>query len=37
LCDGVKSKEKEKKKRKKRVATLKEEKIFRWVIDDKED
>ena len=37
LCGGVKEKEKEKKKRGKRVATLEEEKIVRWVIDDKED
>jgi len=37
LCGGVKSKEEEKKKRGKRVATLEEEKIVRWVINDKED
>jgi len=37
LCGGVKLKEKEKKKRGKRVATLEEEKIVRWVIDNKED
>jgi len=37
LCGGIKSKEKEKKKRERRVATLEEEKIVRWVIDDKED
>jgi len=37
LCGGVKSKEEEKKKRGKRVATLEEEKIVRWAIDDKEN
>jgi len=37
LCGGVRIKEKEKKKKGKRVATLKEEKIVRWAIDDKED
>jgi len=37
LYSRVKSKEEEKKKRKKRVTTLKEEKIVRWVIDDKEN
>ena len=37
LCGRIKSKEKEKKKRGRRVATLEEEKIVRWVIDDKED
>ena len=37
LCGGVKSKEEEKKKREKRVATLEEEKIVRWAIDNKED
>jgi len=35
LCSGVKIKEKRKKER--RVVTLEEEKIIRWVIDDKED
>jgi len=37
LYGGVKSKEEEKKKREKRVATLEEEKIVRWAIDNKED
>jgi len=37
LCGGVKSKEKKEKKRRKRVATLEEEKIIRWAIDDKEN
>ena len=37
LCGGVKIKEEERKKRGKRVATLEEEKIIRWAIDDKED
>jgi len=37
LCGRVKIKEKERKKREKRVATLAEEKIIRWVINDKED
>jgi len=35
LCGGVKIKEKKKEGR--RVVTLEEEKIVRWVIDDKED
>jgi len=35
LCGRVKIKEKKKKER--RVVTLEEEKIVRWVIDDKED
>jgi len=37
LCSGVRMKEEERKKKRKRVATLEEEKIVRWVIDDKED
>ena len=37
LCGRVKLKEEERKKKKKRVATLEEEKIVRWAIDDKED
>jgi len=37
LCGGIKSKEEERKKKRKRVATLEEEKIVRWAIDDKED
>ena len=37
LCSGIKSKKEEKKKKEKRVATLEEEKIVRWAIDDKED
>jgi len=37
LCGRVKIKEKKRKKRGKRVATLEEEKIVRWAIDDKED
>jgi len=37
LCGGVRIKEEERKKKGKRVATLEEEKIIRWVIDDKED
>ena len=37
LYSGVKLKEKEKKKRGKRVATLEEEKIVRWAIDNKEN
>ena len=37
LCSRIRMKEKEGKKRGKRVATLEEEKIVRWVIDDKED
>jgi len=37
LCGRVKIKEEERKKRGKRVATLEEEKIIRWAIDDKED
>jgi len=37
LCGRVKLKEEERKKRGKRVATLEEEKIVRWAIDDKED
>jgi len=37
LCGGVRMKEEERKKKKKRVATLEEEKIVRWAIDDKED
>jgi len=37
LCGGVKLKEEEKKKRGKRVATLEEEKIVRWAIDNKEN
>jgi len=37
LCNRVKVKEKDKKKRGKRVVTLEEEKIVRWMIDDKED
>ena len=36
LCGGIKLKEEKKKKRGKRVATLEEEKIVRWTIDDKE-
>ena len=37
LYDRVKSKEKKKRKRGKRVATIKEEKVNRWAIDNKED
>jgi len=37
LCGGIKSKEEKEKKKRKRVATLKEEKIIRWAIDDKEN
>jgi len=37
LCNRVKVKEKDKKKRGKRVVTLEEEKIVRWMIDDKKD
>jgi len=37
LYGRVKSKEKEKRKKGKRVATLKEEKVIRWAIDNKED
>jgi len=37
LCGRVKVKEEDKKKRGKRIVTLEEEKIIRWVINDKED
>jgi len=37
LCGGVRIKEEERKKKGKRVVTLEEENIIRWVIDDKED
>jgi len=37
LCGGVKVKEEDKEKRGKRVVTLEEERIVRWVIDNKED
>jgi len=37
LCGRVKIKEKEKKKKGKRVVTLEEEKIIKWVIDDKKN
>jgi len=37
LCGGIRMKEEEEKKRRKRVATLEEEKIVRWAIDNKED
>ena len=37
LCGRVKIKEEERKKKEKRVATLEEEKIIRWAIDNKED
>jgi len=37
LCSRVKIKEKEKKKKGKRVVTLEEEKIIKWVIDDKKN
>jgi len=37
LCSRVKIKEKDKKKREKRVVTLEEEKIVKWVIDEKEN
>jgi len=37
LCGRVKVKEEDKKKRGKRVVTLEEERIVRWVIDDKEN
>jgi len=37
LCGNIKSKEEERKKKGKRVATLEEEKIVRWAIDNKED
>jgi len=37
LCSRTKVKREEKKKKRKKVATLEEEKIVRWAIDDKED
>jgi len=37
LCGRVKMKEEVKKKRGRRVVTLEEEKIVRWVIDNKEN
>jgi len=37
LCSRIRIKEEEGKKRGKRVAILEEEKIIRWVIDNKED
>jgi len=37
LCGGMRQKKQKKVKRKKRVVTLKEEKIVRWAINDKED
>jgi len=37
LCNRVKVKEEDKKKRGKRIVTLEEEKIVRWVINDKEN
>jgi len=37
LCSRTKVKKEKKKKKRKRVATLEEEKIVRWAIDDKED
>jgi len=37
LYDGAKLKEEEKKKRGKRIATLEEEKIVRWAINNKEN
>ena len=37
MCGRVKTKRKEKKRRGKRVVTIEEEKIVKWVIDDKED
>jgi len=37
LCGRIRMKEEERKKKEKRIATLEEEKIVRWVIDDKED
>jgi len=37
LCNRVKVKKEDKKKRGKRIVTLEEEKIVRWVINDKED
>jgi len=37
LCSRTKVKREEKNKKRKRVATLEEEKIVRWAIDDKED
>jgi len=37
LCGRAKLKEEERKKREKRIATLEEEKMVRWAIDDKKD
>jgi len=37
LCGRVKTKREEKKRRGRRLVTIEEEKIVRWVIDDKED
>jgi len=37
LCGRVKTKREKKKRRERRVVTIKEEKIVRWAIDDKED
>jgi len=37
LCGRVRIKEEERKKKRKRVATLEEEKIVRWAIDNKKD
>ena len=37
LCGRVKIKEKERKKKGKRIVNLEEEKIIRWVINDKEN
>jgi len=36
LCGGNKGREKKGTRKGKRVVTLKEEKIVRWVVDDKE-
>jgi len=37
LCGGNKRKEEKRTRKGKRVVTLEEEKIVRWVVDDKED
>jgi len=37
LCGGNKGREEKEMRKGKRVVTLEEEKIVRWVVDDKED
>ena len=37
LCGGNKEKEEKRARKEKRIVTLEEEKIVRWVVDDKED